>query len=123
MEIWVGSVLGVALVAIALASLRIALRRGRAGRLVFLNGPREGESFALSSGRVKIGALADNDIVIPSPEVSRYHAELRVTGERVQIWDLQALNHTYVNDEQITTHELSPQDVIRIADVELRYSR
>ena len=75
----------------------------------------------LGHGRLRIGALPDNEIVVSHKEASRYHAELRVTGKRVHIWDLQSLNKTWVNGKAVSSVELNANDVIRIADVEMRY--
>ena len=123
------SVVLIALGAIAvLAFLLLAMRnlggRGRSpGRIIFVKGPRQGEVIELSSGRTRIGALDDNDVVIPSKQVSRYHAELRVRSGEVHIWDLQARNLTYVNGESVKSCELRNGDVINIGDAELRYER
>jgi len=93
------------------------------GQITIVKGPRQGEQIELLGGRTRIGALADNDIVLPSKQVSRYHAELRVRGGRVHIWDLQARNLTYVNGKSVKNCELSPGDVITIGDAELRYDK
>lgn len=110
----------------AIAGAAVALgfaRRRRAGFLVFLNGPREGERVGLRNGRLRIGALAENEIVIPSKAVSRYHAELRVAPGQVEIWDLQSMNSTRVNGASVKTALLRTGDVIDLAGVELRYGR
>ena len=96
-------------------------KSGSPGTITITRGPRAGEQVELKPGRTRIGALDDNDIVLPSKQVSRYHAELRVRSGRVHIWDLQARNHTYVNGELVKTRELSPGDVITIGDAELRF--
>lgn len=96
---------------------------GSLGQITIIKGPRQGEQIELLGGRTRIGALDDNDIVIPSKQVSRYHAELRVRGGRVHIWDLQARNLTYVNGKSVRNCELSSGDVITIGDAELRYDK
>lgn len=93
------------------------------GQITIVKGPRQGEQIQLQGGRTRIGALDDNDIVIPSKQVSRYHAELRIRGGRVHLWDLQARNLTYVNGKSVKNCELSPGDLITIGDAELRYDR
>ena len=122
--IWIGALLAVA---VAIVLVVAARSRGGAakspGRIVFIQGPREGDVVELISGRTRIGALDDNDIVIPSKQVSRYHAELRVRGRRVHIWDLKARNLTYVNGESVSSRELKSGDVITIGDAQLRYER
>ena len=116
-----------ALVAIVAAVLLVMIKRTRSGdnavpgHITIIKGPRQGEQIALQPVSTRIGALDDNDIVIPSKQVSRYHAELRVRGGRVHIWDLQASNLTYVNGESVKSCELNPGDIITIGDAELRY--
>ncbi|MCG8588556.1 MAG: FHA domain-containing protein [Proteobacteria bacterium] len=117
------AVVGALAMGAGLAALRWYRERGRAGRIVFLNGPRRGDQIRLHHGRIRIGALTDNDIVIPTKEVSRYHAELRVREDRIQIWDLQSRNETFVNGASVKTSELEPGDIVSIAGVEMRYER
>lgn len=114
-------VVAAAAIAAAVAWWTVGRRRVSPGRIVFVSGPRQGEEAELLPGRLRIGALDDNDIVIPSQQVSRYHAELRVRDGRVHIWDLQSSNSTYVNGHRVETCELHPGDVIHIGDAELRY--
>lgn len=103
----------------------VALRFRAAGRLVFVDGPRKGEVHVLRPGRVRIGAIDANDIVIPSMTVSRYHAELYVRGGRVEIKDLHSGNGTQINGHRVesTPLPLHPGDRIRVADVEMVYER
>jgi VWFA-related protein len=95
------------------------------GRLVFVDGPRNGEVFPLRRGRVRIGAISNNDLVIPSMTVSRYHAEMRVSGKRVEIKDLHSENGTLLNGNRVESAPipLQPGDRIRIADIDLVYER
>ncbi len=65
------------------------------------------------SGRVRIGRLADNDLVIPDPGVSRHHAEVVEDNGRYLIRDLGSTNGTVVNGSPVTSHRL--QDGDRIA--------
>lgn len=109
-------------VLVALLSLLIA--RGRsAGRLVFENGLSAGEVHVLRKQRTSIGALPDNDIVIPSDAVSKYHVNIYRKGRQLEIEDLNSLNGTFVNGTRVRTSPLQPGDRIRIADVDLVYQR
>ena len=66
----------------------------------------------------------DNDVVIPSDRVSRYHARVYVEGRRVEIEDLDSMNGTEVNEERIQRCRLRPGDRILLAkEVELEYRR
>ena len=120
-------ILGAALLAVLAAigvviAVRLYSRRTRtSGRVVFVSGPLQGDVVELVPGRTRIGALDDNDITIPSKQVSRYHAELRVRDGRVHIWDLESANNTFVNGDRVDNSELRPGDVIAIGDAEMRY--
>lgn len=112
--------------ALALAAALVVLLYFRsAGRLVFVDGPRHGEIFRLKRGRVRIGAIEANDLVIPTMTVSRYHAEVHVAGSRVEIKDLHSENGTLINGNRVESAPipLHPGDRIRIADVDLIYER
>ena len=49
--------------------------------------------------------------------VSRYHAQLTVQGDGIQVQDLNSTNGTLVNGEQVTEALLRPEDSVRIGDV------
>jgi class 3 adenylate cyclase len=55
------------------------------------------------------------DVVIDDPEISRRHALVRVTGDLIEIDDLDSLNGTWVNGQRIaTTTRLRRGDVVRL---------
>jgi len=54
------------------------------------------------------------DIVLPDPEVSRRHAQIRVLDGQAAIEDLGSTNGTYLNDELARgPRSLRPGDVLR----------
>jgi hypothetical protein len=106
------------------ALLAILLTRGRsAGHLVFVGGPRAGETVPLKGAKTRIGALPDNDVVIPTDTISRYHAAIHAKGRRAEIEDLNSRNGTFVNGTAVRTAPLQPGDKIRLADIDLVYER
>lgn len=113
-----GGVLLVALVA-------LLLMRGRsAGKLVFRSGPLAGSAVPLRRGVTRIGAIPENnDVVLQSQTVSRYHAVVHRRGRRVEIEDLNSTNGTFVNGTPVRASPLRPGDKVRIADVDLVYER
>jgi VWFA-related protein len=116
--------LGVAVLVVLVALVSLLIARGRSGgRLVFENGLPAGEVHVLRKSRTTIGALPDNDIVIPSVAVSKYHLNIYRRGSQLEIEDLNSLNGTYVNGTRVQTSPLQPDDRIRIADVDLVYRR
>jgi hypothetical protein len=116
----------VALRCVVIADSRSCARacEARAARVRRRAAQRRGASAA-ARGRLRIGAIEANDLVIPSMAVSRYHAELHVSGRRVEIVDLHSANGTHINGNRVERAALTlrPGDRIRIADVELVYER
>ncbi len=66
----------------------------------------------LSGSETTLGRAEDNDVVLVADEVSRHHAKLCIRGGRVLLMDLNSLNGTYVNRQQIVERVLSHQDEI-----------
>jgi ABC-type multidrug transport system ATPase subunit/pSer/pThr/pTyr-binding forkhead associated (FHA) protein len=64
---------------------------------------------------IQIGRDASNDVVLDSPAVSRYHAQIERVGQRHRLTDLRSTNGTFVNNRRIEGDVwLQPSDVIRI---------
>ncbi|PWB71460.1 MAG: ABC transporter ATP-binding protein [Anaerolineales bacterium] len=65
--------------------------------------------------KLTIGRDPGNDIVLETPNVSRYHAQVTRVGRRYYITDLRSANGTFVNDKRVEGDVwLNPQDTIRI---------
>jgi ABC-type multidrug transport system ATPase subunit len=65
--------------------------------------------------RLQIGRDPSNDVVLPIPTVSRYHALVERVGQRYRVRDLNSSNGTFVNDRRIETEAwLQAGDTIRI---------
>ncbi len=64
---------------------------------------------------IQIGRDANNDVVLSSPTVSRYHAQIERVGQRYRVQDLRSSNGTFVNNERIEKETwLKPTDTIRV---------
>jgi ABC-type multidrug transport system ATPase subunit/predicted component of type VI protein secretion system len=64
---------------------------------------------------IQLGRDPGNDVVIPSSNVSRFHAQIQRVGQRYRVEDLRSSNGTFVNGEQIEGSVwLKPDDTIRI---------
>jgi hypothetical protein len=68
-----------------------------------------------------IGSLAENDLCLAVNGVSRSHARITSIGNDDILEDLGSTNGTHVNGQRITRHILQNDDVIDIADVQIRY--
>jgi len=111
------------LAVIALLVARTFMGGRSAGSLRVVQGPLAEKRFLLRRGRTRIGSLGDNDVVIETDVVSRYHAEIHARRKKIRIEDLRSTNGTLVNGVPIQSSPLQPGDRIRIGDVEMVFER
>lgn len=78
------------------------------------------DEIPLRSGENVIGRDPQDTIVIRVPEVSRHHARLVVSGDRVTIEDLGSKNGTFVGTERIgSPTEVRPGDAILVGTIRM----
>ena len=77
----------------------------------------------LPAKALRIGRDSDNDVVLSDLNVSRHHAELRKspTGS-YEIVDLASHNGTFVNGQQVSSQQLTEQDLVSIGNSTFRPS-
>jgi pSer/pThr/pTyr-binding forkhead associated (FHA) protein len=91
---------------------------GTGGRLVSLV---DGREYTVGPTGVTIGRDAGCDVVVPSPEVSRKHAELVPGADGYAVSDM-STNGVFVNGTRVKgAHTLARGDVIRIGTEEFRF--
>jgi hypothetical protein len=104
------------------------LSAGRMGvKTAFVGGTSEPRVVTADGGVHPVGArplvvgrLAECDIVVNNPNVSRRHAEFWRTSEGVAIRDLSSTNGTFVNGHKIQAVSLSPRDEVEIGGMSMR---
>lgn len=79
------------------------------------------ENRFLNDSSFTIGSLADSDLCLAVEGISRSHARITSVGNDDILDDLNSTNGTLVNGQPITRHILQNDDVIEIADVQIRY--
>lgn len=82
-------------------------------RMVYHNYKFDNES------RLCIGRSSDNDIVCGDPWISRHHAILTRSGEKIRIKDLDSLYGTFVNGKRIRECTLDVGDVVFIMGLKI----
>lgn len=88
------------------------------GRLVSLV---DGREYIVSPTGISIGRDAGCDVVVPSPEVSRRHAELMAGPAGYTVTDL-STNGVFVNGERVAkVRTLARGDVLRLGTEEFRF--
>ena len=98
-----------------------------AGRLVVVKSPvlREGEVRDLDSKPLTLGRAPQNDIRLPDDDyASARHARIEPRRDGVWVEDIGSTNGTFLNGIKVTrARKLSPGDVVRVGETELRYER
>jgi DNA-binding NtrC family response regulator len=59
-----------------------------------VSGPDQGKEHMLDEGTTMVGTHADNDLVLTDATVSRYHLEIRVRRDGIEVRDLDTTNGT-----------------------------
>ena len=95
------------------------------GRLVVISGPtfQDGEVFVLDSHPLTIGRAVNNDVSMPDDEyASGRHARFEPRRDGIWVEDIGSTNGTFVNGIRLTRErKLTPGDVIRVGETDLRF--
>ena len=91
--------------------------------LVLIEDGVDAKAFPLERDVVIIGRLGDSDVVLPDPEISRRHAEVRRENGEFVLQDLGSTNGTLVNDEAVQERTLLEGDRIGIGGSVLEFRR
>ncbi|MCC6832891.1 MAG: FHA domain-containing protein [Thermoleophilia bacterium] len=79
-----------------------------------------GTRYRLTKRITGIGRSRDRDVVIPDPNASRAHCEIRHVGYDYFLIDLDSTNGVEVNGKLVKRHALAHGDVITIGTTEIR---
>jgi pSer/pThr/pTyr-binding forkhead associated (FHA) protein len=85
----------------------------------------EGERFELDTQALTVGRGAPNDIRLDDDEfASAHHARFDPRRDGVWVEDIGSTNGTYVNGTRLgRPQKLSPGDVVRVGETDLRFER
>ena len=98
-----------------------------AGRVVVVKSPvlDSSDEWELNSAPVTIGRSGQNDVKLDGDEfASAKHARIEPRRDGVWLEDIGSTNGTYLNGIRVTRpRKLTPGDVVRVGETELRYER
>jgi hypothetical protein len=98
-----------------------------AGKLVVVRSPtlREGEERTLDSSPVTFGRGPQNDVSLAGDDyASARHARIEPRLDGVWVEDIGSTNGTFLNGIKLTRpRKLTPGDVVRVGETELKYER
>lgn len=82
-----------------------------------------GQAFRVSQKVTTLGRSRDCDIVVPDPNVSRVHAEVRHEGLEYVLVDLGSTNGVEVNGRRVLRHSLRDGDRVSLGGAEVVVER
>ena len=95
------------------------------GRLVVVSSPtlEQGEERTLDSKALTVGRGPQNDVTLDGDDyASAKHARIEPRGDGVWVEDIGSTNGTFLNGIKLTrARKLTPGDVVRVGETELRY--
>ena len=95
------------------------------GRLVVVDSSalEEGDIYGIDSTALTVGRSGDNDLPLDGDEyASAHHAKFEPRRDGVYVEDVGSTNGTFVNGIRLTRdRRLTPGDVVRIGETDLRF--
>lgn len=88
--------------------------------IYILSGPSAGDTYEVKDGTTLVGRGPDNDLQIIEQSISRKHARILLSGERLLIEDLGSQNGTQLNGHPISSYyqvEVKEGDFISLGSV------
>lgn len=92
--------------------------------LCVIEGDARGTTVAVKDGEVKIGRRPDNDLVLASPAISKYHARVLARNGNFSVEDLDSTNGCVVNQVRLEPHRARPLyhgDILTLGDHTLMF--
>ena len=94
----------------------------RKSRFVVVKGNDAGRELVLQKSSIAIGTLAENDLALTDPTVSRRHAVVEERPGGYALRDLDSTNGTFLDNVRVREGYLSPGSIIRLGQTELSFS-
>jgi len=91
-------------------------------RFVVVKGKDQGKELVIQKALVTLGTLAENDLVLTDPTVSRNHAVVEEKVDGYVLRDLESTNGTFLDDVRVREGYLATGAVIRLGQTELTFS-
>lgn len=89
-------------------------------QLVTVDQPQT-RTWSITKARTTIGRMNDNDVILDSETVGRWHAVLQLKGENFYLQDLGSTNTVLLNKKEITSAKLTTGDVFDIGGIKIRF--
>ncbi len=90
-------------------------------KLVFTEGPKQGDELVLEAYEVTFGRSKSADIYLDDERLSRIHAKIARVGMGYRLVDMESRNGTFVNGMRVLEHPLASFDEIQIGDTKIKF--
>ncbi len=100
-------------------SRQIHIRRAR---LRVVSGESAGQTWMVDRDLIRIGARADNDVVLTDTTVSRQHAEITRGPQGTILRDLNSTNGTWVGNVRVREVYLAPDTRFKVGHTEMAFT-
>ena len=87
-----------------------------------LSRPDSGQEWSFDREEVTIGAMEDNDVVVPDNTVSRYHCRIVQDDSGYVLVDQQSTNGTFINGVRIREGYLKPGCTVEVGQKQLLFN-
>ena len=96
-------------------------KQRRHSSLIMTRNGKRISRFELTRPRLLMGRHKSNDIYIPRPGISLFHAVLVTEGRDVYLFDLRSTNGTTINGQEVSKRKLVEGDVIWFGALSLKF--
>lgn len=92
-----------------------------AAKLLFTDGPRNGDEILVEAYEVTFGRSKRADVFLDDEKLSRLHAKITRVGMGFRLIDLNSRNGTFVNGVRVLEHPLNSFDVIELGNTKMKF--
>jgi len=92
--------------------------------LIIIRGTPQGHRFFITQPEMIIGRDPAADISVNDQSISRKHAKVTKTGDKIQLTDLGSSNGTFVNNKKVSSGEtvdLAKEDMVKLGNSILKF--
>ncbi len=97
----------------------MAKAKEQAACLIIIRGTPQGHRFFITQAEMIVGRDPAADISVNDQSISRKHARVSKSGEKIILTDLGSANGTFVNDKKVGTNEsvtLAKEDMVKLGN-------
>ncbi len=88
---------------------------------LIVQGKHDEAVVSITRATTTLGRAETNEVILPDPSISRFHAEIAVSDKGYRLRDLGSTNGTFLNGAPVTSAYLEPGDQIRLGETVIEF--